>query len=380
MSTLRGGLLTEGARTNQVFHSNTPSDASWVVSNVTFDSSSAVGLLNIGTFTTSGTGAGARVRLGGDNAVGVDPAGQAAVAFSWVYRGRAGQFIRFGRRSAAVTTNVSVTFSADSGTITDASGTGLLASYSERLSVNLWRITVVVDYSGQAAQSAGYGVSIADAGVGGSTITGTLDIGARQVEFARTSSSFIVTGATAVTRATDQVSYANFPQPAEIAARGGITVYHRHVEQGTRDTASGRYWQVGAGADLDTTRTLRLIQGSGLTNTQLGLGNGVDTGIIRELARPAIGDLVETVAQIEYVSASTAFRLNLIRSINGAAPVAVGVSGTIAGAGLISSGWATAATLHIGSSDGGNNPGFQLNQVIAARFGINDLATMRALV
>jgi len=155
-------------------------------------------------------------------------------------------------------------------------------------------------------------------------------------------------------------------------------VYHRFVEQGTRDTATGRYYQVGDGAAASTNRLLRAVGDSALLSAQLGNGTAFVTS--GTLSPGAIGALVEIVVRVRYTSSGNTFAVQIERSINGAAPSINAFSTELDATALLASGWQGAATLHVGARDGGNNPGFQLNQAFKARFGIHDLASMRALV
>jgi hypothetical protein len=178
---------------------------------------------------------------------------------------------------------------------------------------------------------------------------------------------------------TDQVSYANFPQPAEIAARGGITVYHRFVEQGTRDVNGGRYWQVGAGSSFSANRILGLYVDAN-ARPNVNLGNASATVGASLSTTHAVGSLVEVAVEVRYTAGTNTFAVRITRSVNGATPVSSAFSSELDATGLIASDWTTAPTLSIGQRDGGNNPGFQLNQALKARFGLHDLASMRALV
>jgi hypothetical protein len=226
-----------------------------------------------------------------------------------------------------------------------------------------------------AADGGGFSVFAGDGASGGLVWGAQLEI---NTLFPTT---YIPTVAATVTRPTDQVSYANFPQPAEIAARGGITVYHRFVEQGTRDTPTGMYWRVGDGVETTaaSTRTLRIRQGVTPAGPNILLSNGAAViGVGR--ANPQIGDTVEQLCQVRYTAAGNTFAVLLSQAINGVEASGAVFSTELDATALIASGWETTPSLYVGARDGGNQAGFQLNQALKARFGIHDLESMRTLV
>jgi hypothetical protein len=199
-----------------------------------------------------------------------------------------------------------------------------------------------------------------------------------QIEAGSFASSPIPTVAATVTRPTDQVSYANFPQPAEIAARGGITLYWAGVDLGTQSVANARLWQVGHLSTL--VRTLE-VRANPTGSYRLGLGS--DTVILTATATaPTSGTFGEVVSQVEHRlnGGVPEFRIRIATYQGGVLLVQSAFSAWMDATSLIAGGWNTAPTLFVGDRDGGNNPGFQLNQAFKARFGIHDLASMRTLV
>jgi hypothetical protein len=184
-----------------------------------------------------------------------------------------------------------------------------------------------------------------------------------------------------VTRPTDQVSYANFPQPAEIAARGGITVYWAGVDLGTRDVAGAHLFRIGEGVEDSAIRGVSLFP-SGSPAQYLGiLRDGVSLNSLNLVPLPAFGQSAEIILRIEHrvESGVNQFRISMV-SRYGSTTTTPTPGSWISAEPLIANGWSGSATLHIGARDGGNNPGFQLNQSFKARFGIHDIASMRTLV
>jgi hypothetical protein len=200
-----------------------------------------------------------------------------------------------------------------------------------------------------------------------------------QLELGSFASTYTPTVAATVTRPTDQVSYANFPQPAEIAARGGITVYHRFVQQGTGQADFRRHWQIGLGLSTANSRIFLHLGNAGVGAVFLGNGIG-DTALTTNVTAGAIGSVVESATVLRYTAATDVFDVRYEQSVNGAAVTSTAFSSTISAAALTANGWQTAPVFHVGARDGGNDPGFQLNQALKARFGIHDLAAMRTLV
>jgi hypothetical protein len=334
----RGGLLTEGARTNIALHNRDLTQAAWVKTNVTAarDALGVDGLAN---------GASRLTATAGN-----------ATCLQTVTLGSSARFMSAWIRRITGTGVIEMT--TNNGTNWDpVTFTGQYA----RVSIPTRTVTNPV-----------FGFRIVTSG-------DVIVVDFVQNENGTFATSEIAVGATAVTRPTDQVSYDNFPQPAEIAARGGITVYHRCVDLGTSATAEGMFWQVGQGGLTNTVRTLSIRQSSG--QFFVVIRNGT-TGVSSGRAIPASQGLIETVCQLEHRlnGGVDEFRVVLRSSYAGGPETISTASSWIDATALVASGWTTAPTLQIGARDGGNNPGFALNQAIKARFGIHDLAAMRALV
>jgi hypothetical protein len=180
----------------------------------------------------------------------------------------------------------------------------------------------------------------------------------------------------AATSSTDQVSYANFPQPAEIAARGGITVYWAGGPLGL-PTANAFNLRIGEGGTANTNRVWEFATISSLY--RFAFRNGLGSSSSPSFAIPAASDRVEVLMRLEYrvEGGERQFRSVAQVVVNGVAQ-AVSAAGYVSAEDAIANGWSGSPTLHIGARDGGNDASFNLNQALKARFGIHDLASMRA--
>jgi len=335
-----GGLLTEGARTNIALHNRDLTQAAWVKTNVTAarDALGVDGLAN---------GASRLTATAGN-----------ATCLQTVTLGSSARFMSAWIRRVAGTGVIEMT--TNNGTNWDpVTFTGQYA----RVSIPTRTVTNPV-----------FGFRIVTSG-------DVIVVDFVQNESGTFATSEIAVGATAVTRPTDQVSYANFPQPAEIAARGGITVYHRFVDLGSRDTSTAILCRVGSGTLANTNRVFEVVrQTTGYTPVfRTGDNTFIET---TGFGLPSLGSVVESLSRLEHRvdGGVNQFRLAYLESRNGGTPVVATATAWISAETAIANGWSTAPTLHIGARDGGNNPGFALNQALKARFGIHDLASMRTLV
>jgi hypothetical protein len=375
MTVLRGGLLVEGARTNLALHSADFGNAYWVkaASSVTTDQAVA----------PDGATAGDRLIEDNTNATHSIQTGTVTVVngstytFSvWVKANGRG-FVRLSRAGGAVGSS----FNLATGAVLDASGsTGRATIFPSgwvRCSIAFATVSTSVSMFVELQQTAS---TSAQAYTGDNT-SGVFLWGA-QLELGSFASTYVPTVASTVTRATDQVSYANFPQPAEIAARGGITVYSAHVDLGTRDAASGatwRYFQVGDGAAASTNRLLRSVADAG-ASSQLGNGSTFVTAALT--VNPARMSYVERLHDIEYRlnGATPEFRLRVRQWIGGTESGSTAFTGWLDATALIANGWQGSPTLYVGARDGGNNAGFALHQQLKTAFGVQTIDYMRGLV
>jgi hypothetical protein len=367
----RGGLLTEGARTNLALRSEEFDNAAWTKINATVAANSAIapnGTLTADTLLDDATLGDHKVRQSISVTSGTTYTLSAFVkagslSFVWLY---------------APTPNVGRFFNLSTGTTLGVLGGAPSSSSIVPLGNGWFRCAISYVAGATSAQNHDIGTSPNGTTFNYSGTGQGVFLWGAQLEAGPFPSTYIPTVAAAVTRPTDQVSYANFPQPAEIAARGGITVYHRFVELGTRNLEGARYFQVGAGTAARFT-----LQTSSAPIAQIvALSNGTTNSFASISTQPAVFDLVECLASIETRdnAGTPEFRTAFTQSINGGPPIVATPGAWVSAVALISGGWPTAPTLHIGARDGGNNPGFALNQALKARFGLHDLAAMRALV
>jgi len=360
----RGGLLTEGTRTNLLLRSEEFEDAAWL--------KTALGGTAITTVVTANAGRSPRGDMTADRVVIDKGAGTTTTdraRISQAFTGVSG-------------TTYTISFwlwaadPADIGKTFRASGTGFGISQNAIVPATPTRFV----FSGAATTtSLTFLIELR-----GDPTTPTSDkvdvfIWGAQIEAGSFATSYIPTVAATVTRPTDQVSYADFPQPAEIAARGGITVYHRFVEQGTRSTNGAFAFRVGSGAPANTLALFDVQQSGG--DYFVVFRNRLNAAVSTSLGLPAFGALVEVVARLEHrvEGGENQFRVSSQRAFDGVVTTQT-PSGWISAEGAITNGWETAPNLFVGARDGGNAAGFALNQALKARFGIHDLASMRALV
>jgi hypothetical protein len=333
----RGGLLTEGARTNIALHNRDLTQAAWVKTDVTAarDALGVDGLANGASRLTATAGNATCLQT-------VTLSSSARFMSAWIRR---------------VTGTGVIEMTTNNGTNWDpVTFTGQYA----RVSIPTRTVTNPV-----------FGFRIVTSG-------DVIVVDFVQNENGTFATSEIAVGATAVTRPTDQVSYDNFPQPAEIAARGGITVYWAGVPLGFPSTDTYA-WRVGSGTSANTNRLWELVTISG--NYRPAFRNGLNDSSSPTIALPTASSRVEFLSRLEYRldGGQNQFRSVGQIAVNGVISASVAAA-WISAEDAIANGWSTAPTLHIGARDGGNGPGFQLNQAIKARFGIHDLASMRTLV
>jgi hypothetical protein len=369
-----GGLLTEGARTNLFQRSEEFDDAAWTKVRATVAANSAIapnGTLTADTLLDDATLGDHKVRQSISVTSGTTYTLSAFVkagslSFVWLYAG---------------TPNVGRFFNLSTGTTLGVIGGAPSSSSIVPLGNGWFRCAISYVAGATSAQNQDIGTSPNGTTLNYSGTGQGVFLWGAQLEAGPNASTYTPTVAATVTRPTDQVSYDNFPQPAEIAARGGITVYHRFVELGTRDTPTGMYLRVGDGVETTTasTRTLRIRQGVTPAGPSALLSNG--TAVIGAgRANPQIGDTVEQLCQVRYTAAGNTFAVLFSQAINGIEASGAVFSTELDATALIASGWETTPTLYVGARDGGNQAGFQLNQAFKARFGIHDLASMRTLV
>jgi hypothetical protein len=331
------GLLTEGARTNIALHNRDLTQAAWVKTNVTAarDALGVDGLAN---------GASRLTATAGN-----------ATCLQTVTLGSSARFMSVWIRRVTGTGVIEMT--TNNGTNWDpVTFTGQYA----RVSIPTRTVTNPV-----------FGFRIVTSG-------DVIVVDFVQNENGTFATSEIAVGATAVTRPTDQVSYANFPQPAEIAARGGITVYWAGVDLGTREGLNTWLWQVGQSNALVRVLEVR-------TNPVGSYRAGVGSNTVARTATataPATGTFGEVLVNVDYRlnAGNPEFRVRIATYQAGVLIQQSAYSDWLIATANVANGWNTTPTLFVGSRDGGNDPGFALNQAFKARFGIHDLASMRTLV
>jgi hypothetical protein len=387
VGTRRGGLLVEGARTNLALRSEEFDNAYWVKTAITASANQALspdGALTGDKLTEDATTSVHRVVSGSITISAsstytasayvkiTSPSRYFLLSIDSAFNQHA--TLGFDLSTETVLSGFTLGYTNVSGTIRDAGGgwyrctvtaTSAAGVTTTTLSAGLTNATTWVN----AAR--GFPSYLGD-GTSGFFIWGA------QLELGSFASTYIPTVASTVTRATDQVSYANFPQPAEIAARGGMTVYWAGVDLGTRDTEGARLVQVGSGGINSRVLEVRTFP---VGSYRVAIGNGSANTAVACPA-PAAGVHREVFVEFEYrLNGSTPELRNRMSVYSGGALAAgTSFSSWLDATALIANGWQTSPTLYVGARDGGNNPGFALHQQLKTAFGVQTIDEMRALV
>jgi hypothetical protein len=144
-------------------------------------------------------------------------------------------------------------------------------------------------------------------------------------------------------------------------------------------TANAFNLRIGEGGTANTNRVWEFATISSLY--RFAFRNGLGSSSSPSFAIPAASDRVEVLMWLEYrvEGGERQFRSVAQVVVNGVAQ-AVSAAGYVSAEDAITNGWSGSPTFQVGARDGGNDPAFNLNQALKARFGIHDLAAMRALV